>query len=341
MHLTRDAFLASLADLPEPDDAAIAAARTRQGELTKPAGSLGRLEEIALFMAGWQGRGVPRLDKVQAIVFAGNHGVAVRGVSAFPPAVTAQMVANFRSGGAAINALASACGAQLSVHALDLDRPTGDIAEEPALSEAECLAALQAGADSVDAQADLVFVGEMGIANTTPAAALCAAALGGTAAQWCGRGTGLDDKGVSRKVAAVEAALALHGEHCRDPFETLRRLGGREIAAMAGAILAARRHRIPVLLDGFIACASVAPLHVHAPGVLDHCLAAHRSAEGGHTRLLAAFGLDPLLDLGMRLGEGSGAAVAVQIVRSALAAHAQMATFAEAAVNAGSVASRP
>ncbi|MBH0114119.1 nicotinate-nucleotide--dimethylbenzimidazole phosphoribosyltransferase [Novosphingobium sp. YJ-S2-02] len=341
MHLTRDAFLASLADLPEPDDAAIAAARARQGELTKPARSLGRLEEIALFMAGWQGRGIPRLDTVQAIVFAGNHGVAARGVSAFPPAVTAQMVANFRSGGAAINALAAACGAQLSVHALDLDRPTGDIAEEPALSAAECLAALQAGADSVDAKADLVFVGEMGIANTTPAAALCAAALGGTASQWCGRGTGLDDKGVSRKVAAVEAALALHGEHCRDPFETLRRLGGREIAAMAGAILAARRHRIPVLLDGFIACASVAPFHVHAPGVLDHCLAAHRSAEGGHTRLLEAFGLDPLLDLGMRLGEGSGAAVAVQIVRSALGAHAQMATFAEAAVNAGSVAPQP
>lgn len=326
------AFAAALASLPGPDEAAIAAAAARQGQLTKPAGSLGRLEDIALFMAGWQGRERPSADRVRAGLFAGNHGVAARGVSAFPVEVTAQMVANFRAGGAAINALAGAGGADLAVVALELDRPTGDIASEPAMSVADCLAALNAGAALVSADTDLLFVGEMGIANTTPAAALCAQAFGGSAADWCGQGSGVDAAGVSRKVAAVGQALALHGPFCDTPFEALRRLGGREIAAMAGAILAARRLRVPVLLDGFICCAAIAPLVAAAPGFTDHCLAAHCSAEQAHARLLGHFGLDPLLRLNMRLGEGSGAAVAVQIVRAALAAHNQMATFAEAAV---------
>ncbi|ODU72135.1 MAG: nicotinate-nucleotide--dimethylbenzimidazole phosphoribosyltransferase [Novosphingobium sp. SCN 66-18] len=326
------AFGAALDALPQPDDAALAAGRARQAVLTKPAGSLGRLEEIALFMAGWQRRERPALDRVRATVFAGNHGVAARGVSAFPVEVTAQMVANFQAGGAAINALARACGAALSVVALDLDRPTGDIASAAAMSEEECLAALNAGAQGVAADTDLLFVGEMGIANTTPAAALCAQAFGGAAADWCGHGSGIDGPGVARKIAAVESALALHGEHCVTPFETLRRLGGREIAAMAGAILAARLLRVPVLLDGFICCAAIAPLVAARPTFTDHCLAAHCSAEQAHARLLGHFGLEPLLRLGMRLGEGSGAAVAVPLVRAALAAHNGMATFAEAAV---------
>lgn len=338
MPVTVEKVRKMLASLPEPDVYSLAAARVRQGALTKPPGSLGRLEEIAVFMAGWQGREKPVLDRVQALVFAGNHGVAARGVSAFPVEVTAQMVANFRADGAAINALAAACGASLSVYALDLDRPTGDICVEPAMSEEDCLEAFQTGADAVDPQAQLLFVGEMGIGNTTPAAALCAAALGGPAALWCGRGTGLDDAGVDRKVAAVEAAIALHKPYCGDPIEALRRLGGREIAAMAGAILKARMLRIPVLLDGYIACASLVPFHAHHPQVLDHCLAAHCSAESAHGRLLKRFDLDPLLNLGMRLGEGSGAAVAVQIVRSALAAHNAMATFAEAAVSERTIA---
>lgn len=327
------AFAAALAALPEANADAHSAALARQSRLTKPAGALGRLEDIAVFMAGWQGREKPTLDRVQAVVFAGNHGVAARGVSAYPPEVTVQMVANFEAGGAAINALTRACGAQLSVVALDLDRPTGDITVEPAMSVEDCLDALNRGAAALQADTELLFVGEMGIGNTTPAAALCALALGGTAADWIGRGTGVDAAGLSRKAEAVDTALTLHRADCTDAFETLRRLGGREIAAMAGAILAARLARIPVLLDGFIASAAIAPLVRDNPALTAHCIAAHCSAEAGHTRLLAAFGLEPLLQLGLRLGEGTGAALAVPLVRAALAAHTEMATFEEAAVS--------
>lgn len=328
-----DAFAQTLAQLPAPDAAARKAAAARQAELTKPAGSLGRLEEIAIFMAGWQGRERPVTDPVRATVFAGNHGVAAQGVSAFPVAVTAQMVANFQNGGAAINALCRAAGAELSVVALDLERPTADISTQAAMSVEECLAALNAGAATVVEGTGLLFVGEMGIGNTTPASALCAASFGGTGADWCGCGSGVDRDGVARKVRAVNSALALHAAHCTSPFETMRRLGGRELAAMVGAVLAARHMRVPVLLDGFIACAALAPLVAAQPAITDHCLAAHGSAEQAHAALLARFGLAPLLQLGMRLGEGSGAAVAVGIVRAALAAHNEMATFAEAAVS--------
>lgn len=329
---TRQAFGAALANLPSPNAASIAAAAARQTSLTKPAGSLGRLESIAIFMAGWQGRERPRINRIHAAIFAGNHGVSAQGVSAFPQQVTAQMVANFRRGGAAINALSGACGAELEIVALDLDRPTADITQAAAMTEAECLAALNGGARVVRDGIDLLLVGEMGIANTTPAAALCAQAFGGNATQWVGRGTGIDDAALARKCDAVTRALALHGARCDSPFETLRRLGGREIAAMAGAIVAARLRGVPVLLDGFICCAAIAPLAASAPMITAHCLAAHVSAEAAHGRLLGHLGLDPLLHLGMRLGEGSGAAVAAQIVRSALAAHDEMATFAEAAV---------
>ncbi|UXC93461.1 MULTISPECIES: nicotinate-nucleotide--dimethylbenzimidazole phosphoribosyltransferase [Sphingobium] len=328
----RAAFAAALADLSAPDAGATEAAAARQRVLTKPAGSLGRLEEIALFMAGWQGRERPRAERIRAAIFAGNHGVAARGVSAFPAEVTAQMVANFRHGGAAINALAQACGAELAVIALDLERPTEDICVAAAMSEADCLSAINAGAAAVEPGLDLLLLGEMGIANSTPAAALCAQAFGGAAAHWVGRGTGVDGDGLARKAEAVARALALHGAHCADAFETLRRLGGREIAALAGAVLAARMLRVPVMLDGFIGCAAVAPLAKDNPAIVGHCMAAHMSAEAGHERLLAALALEPLLRLDMRLGEGSGAAVAAQIVRSALAAHGGMATFAEAAV---------
>lgn len=331
-------FAAALRDLPGPDEPARAAAAARQAELTKPAGSLGRLEEIAIFMAGWQADPLPRDDRIAAVVFAGNHGCAARGISAFPAEVTAQMVANFRHGGAAINALAGACGAALDVVAIDIDRPTGDIAQAPAMSVEECLAALNAGAAALPDACDLFLPGEMGIGNTTPAAALCAATFGGGAMAWVGRGTGIDAETLARKRQTVDDALALHGPHCSDAFETLRRLGGREIAAMAGAVLAARHRRVPVMLDGFVACAALAPLFCDAPRVIDHCLAAHLSAEGAHGTLLNAMGLSPLLALEMRLGEGSGAAVAAQIVRSALAAHRSMASFAQAAVTARAAA---
>lgn len=324
-------FQSALATLPEPDAGAIEAAAVRQASLTKPAGSLGRLEEIALFMAGWQGHERLRADRIRAAIFAGNHGVAARGVSAFPASVTAQMVANFQAGGAAINALAGACGAELVIVPLALNKPTADICEAPAMTEAECLDALNAGAAVVQ-DCDLLFTGEMGIANTTPAAALCLQSFGGEAQDWTGRGTGIDAAALARKTQAVEIAHALHAPHCADAFETLRRLGGREIAAMAGAILAARMMRVPVLLDGFICGAAIAPLARDNRAITAHCLAAHCSAEAGHARLLEKLGLNPLLHLDLRLGEGSGAAVAAQLIRSALAAHAHMATFAEASV---------
>lgn len=328
-------FEAALRDLPRPDEAAIAAARARQMELTKPAGSLGRLEDIAVFLAGWQAREKPRLDRARAVVFAGNHGVTAQGISAFPAEVTHQMVANFMGGGAAINALSAAGGLELQVLPLDLDRPTQDFTQAPAMSEAECLAALSAGADMVEAGLDLFVPGEMGIGNTTAAAAICARTYGGGVAGWTGPGTGLDQAGMAHKRMVTERALALHADAPDTPFETLRRLGGREIAAMAGAILRARQLRVPVILDGFICCAAIAPIAAAVPSFTDHCIAGHCSAEPGHARLLERLGLAPLLNLGMRLGEGSGAAVAVQIVRAAVAAHARMATFAEAGVAAG------
>lgn len=328
-------FDAALSRLPRADESAIAAARARQAQLTKPAGSLGRLEDIALFLAGWQGRERPVLDSMRAAVFAGNHGIAAQGVSAFPPEVTAQMVANFANGGAAINALAGAAGLDLRVVPLHLDQPTCDFMTGPAMNEAECLAALSAGAEMVDPGLDLFVPGEMGIGNTSSAAALCARAFGGRVAEWVGPGTGLDAAGVAHKVAVIEAALAFHGDAPHTPFETLRRLGGREIAAMAGAVLRARQLRVPVVLDGLIGCSALAPLAATNPVITDHCLAGHCSAEPGHIRLLTRLGLDPLLRLGMRLGEGSGAAVAVQILRAAVAAHNGMATFAEAGVAGG------
>lgn len=327
------AFDAALADLPRPDAAAIATAQARQAQLTKPAGSLGRLEDIALFLAGWQQRERPLLEQARAVIFAGNHGVTAQCISAFPAAVTAQMVANFRAGGAAINALADVAGLDLHVAPLDIDQPTQDFTQAPAMSEAECLVAIAAGAAMVEPGLHLFVPGEMGIGNTTAAAALCARALGGDVADWAGPGTGLDAAGVQHKQAVIEAALALHADAPRTPFETLRRLGGREIAAMAGAMLRARQLRVPVLLDGFVCCAALAPLAAAAPEITAHCIAGHRSAEPGHGRLLARLGLDPLLDLGMRLGEGSGAAVAVPLIRAAVAVHGRMATFAEAGVS--------
>lgn len=331
---TPAAFEQALAALPAPDEAARAAAAARQAQLTKPPGSLGRLEDIALFVAGWHAAERPRITRGKAIVFAGNHGIVARGVSAFPAAVTAQMVANFANGGAAINALAASAGLALAVVPLDLDTPTADFTEAPAMGQEDCLAALNAGADAIDG-ADLVVLGEMGIGNSTTAATLAAASFGGSGADWVGPGTGVDTAGVNRKAHVVDTALAHHAGQLTTAFGTLRRVGGREIAAIAGAILAARLARVPVILDGFIGTSAVAPLARVAPGIIDHCLAGHVSAEPGHHRLLNQLGLTPLLALDMRLGEGSGAAVATHIVRAALAAHDGMATFAEAGVAAG------
>ena len=327
------AFRDALATMPSGNQAAHTAARERQAQLTKPPGSLGRLEDVACFLAAWQGTARPHVGAGHAVVFAGNHGVAALGVSAYPIDVTAQMVANFQAGGAAINALTHAAGLSLAVVPLELDRPTADFTTGAAMDEADCLAALNAGAAALPEGCDLLVLGEMGIANSTAAAALAARSFGGGGKDWVGPGTGVHGDALARKIQVVDAGLARHASALHDPFETLRRVGGRETAAIAGAVLAARLRRVPVMLDGFICCAAVAPLAAAHPDIVDHCLAAHRSAEPGHARLLARLGLDPLLDLGMRLGEGSGAATAVLLLHAALAAHDDMATFAEAGVS--------
>lgn len=324
-------FAALLRDLPGPDAGAAAAARARDATLTKPPGALGRLEEVAAWYCGWRNDPRAWVQRPQVVVFAGNHGVVAQGVSVFPPEVTAQMVANFEAGGAAINQLAEVVGARLDVRALELDRPTGDITTGPAMSEADCVAALTAGWDAVDPEADLFVAGEMGIGNTTPAAAIALALYGGMAEDWTGRGTGLDDEGLAHKARVVERAVAANLE--RGGLSVLAALGGRELAAMAGAITRARTLRIPVLLDGFICTAAAACLEAERLGALDHALAAHVSSEPGHARLLDRLGKGPLLSLGLRLGEGSGAALGMGVMRAALACHSGMATFAEAGVS--------
>jgi nicotinate-nucleotide--dimethylbenzimidazole phosphoribosyltransferase len=326
-------FRAALMAAPVPEDGTEAAARARQGQLTKPPGSLGRLEELAVWYATWRGTPRPELERPQIVIFAGNHGIAARGVSAFPAEVTAQMVANFQAGGAAINQLARAAGARLDVVPLSLDQPTADFTEGPAMTGQAFIEALSAGWDAVDPSSDLLVVGEMGIGNTTSAAAIALALFGGTPDDWVGRGTGVEEAGLQRKAAAVAAGVARHGSGT--PFDILRCLGGREIAAMAGAMARARVERIPLLLDGFIACAAAAVLHQAVPGALDHAVAGHLSAEGAHANLLARLGKKPVLSLDMRLGEGSGAAVAIGILKGAVACQTGMATFAEAGVSGG------
>ncbi len=326
-------FRALLSAAPSFDTAAKAGAEERNGQLTKPPGALGRLEDLAIWYASWRANPRPSIENPQVIIFAGNHGVCARGVSAFPPEVTVQMVANFEHGGAAINQLSKAFGADMSVVSLSLDTPTADFTTAPAMSEDEVVDALVAGWTAVKDTSDLLVVGEMGIGNTTAAAAVAAALFGGDAADWTGRGTGVDDDGLNRKTAAVADGLALHADLIADPLEALRCLGGRELAAMAGAIARARSLRIPVILDGFICTASAAALECAVAGSLDHTVAGHVSAEGAHAKLLAHLNKAPLLNLGLRLGEGSGAALAIGVLKGAIACHSGMLTFAEAGVS--------
>jgi nicotinate-nucleotide--dimethylbenzimidazole phosphoribosyltransferase len=242
------------------------------------------------------------------------------------------MVANFTAGGAAINQICKTFDISLKVYELALEKPTGDITREPALDEKACAATMAFGMEALASEPDLLVLGEMGIGNTTPAAAIYHALFNGEAEEWVGRGAGVDDEGLRRKADAVRAAVARHKQHLSDPLEILARLGGREIAAIAGAILAARLRRTPVLLDGFVVCSAAAVLLALDDSALDHCLAAHVSAERAHRHALKLIGKTPLLDLGMRLGEGSGGALAVGIVKAAVACHNGMATFAEAGV---------
>ena len=328
-------FSALLEDLPAPDGAALEAARARDSQLTKPPGALGRLEDLALWYCGWRGDARARIQSPQVIIFAGNHGVTAQGISAFPAEVTAQMVANFQSGGAAVNQLAGVVGARMDVHALALDTPTQDMTIGPAMSEAEVVRALKTGWDAVDAASDLLVVGEMGIGNTTSAAAIALALFGGDAAGWTGRGTGLAPEAMGHKAEVVARAVAANPSAQDNGLEALRCLGGRELAAMVGAILRARGLSIPLILDGFICSAAAACLERAKVGALDHAVAGHVSAEPGHVRLLALLGKEPILSLGMRLGEGSGGTLAIGILQGALACHSGMASFAEAGVSTG------
>jgi nicotinate-nucleotide--dimethylbenzimidazole phosphoribosyltransferase len=324
-----------LRELPGPDQAAVTEVVRRQAELTKPAGSLGRLEEIAEWLAAWQGRASPKVERPRIAVFAGAHGVAARGVSAYPSEVTGQMVKNFLDGGAAINQLATAIDADLRIYELDLAHPTDDFTQGPAMSEERAANAMAYGMMAAEPGIDVLCLGEMGIANTTAAATLCAALFGGSGADWAGPGTGVQGKAFTHKVAVIDEALAHHRAliAARDPLALLAAVGGEELAAIAGAVLAARMGRIPVLLDGYACTAAAAVLHAMDRRALDHCLVAHRSAEPGHTRLLEAIGQRPLLDFGMRLGEASAAALAVPLLKAAAACHNGMATFAQAGVS--------
>ncbi|MFY0595706.1 MAG: nicotinate-nucleotide--dimethylbenzimidazole phosphoribosyltransferase [Cognatishimia sp.] len=330
---TLDAFRKLLSDAPVSDAKALGEAEARNGQLTKPPGALGRLEDLAIWYAGWRANPRPEIANPQVIVFAGNHGVTTQGVSAFPAEVTEQMVLNFQHGGAAINQLSRAAGATLSVHALDLDTPTADFTKGPAMSEAEVVAALQTGWNAVDEATDLLVVGEMGIGNTTSGAAILNALYGGEAADWVGRGTGVDDAGLANKERVVTEGLAANPD--RAGLEVLRCLGGRELAAMAGAIAKARSARIPVILDGFICTAAAATLAAEINTALDHAVAGHVSAEAAHFNVLKNLGKEPLLAMNMRLGEASGGALAINILKSAVACHSGMATFAEAGVSDG------
>lgn len=332
---TLDEFEALFRDAKPADSEAILAATERNNQLTKPPQALGRLEDLAIWYAGWRGTDRPSIKSPQVVIFAGNHGVAARGVSAFPPEVTAQMVLNFEHGGAAINQLSKAFGAKMDVHALSLDTPTADFTAAPAMSESEVVEALAIGWNAVDPDADLLVAGEMGIGNTTSASAILAAIYGGDAAEWTGRGTGVDDGALAAKIAVVNAGLAQHPETQNAPLEALRCLGGREIAAMTGAIARARVERIPVILDGFICCSAAAVLNEMNSITLDHAVAGHVSAEGAHGAVLKNLGKEPLLDLGLRLGEGSGAALAIGVLIGAVACHSGMSTFAEAGVSDG------
>jgi nicotinate-nucleotide--dimethylbenzimidazole phosphoribosyltransferase len=334
------------------DDAAAEAARVHQDDLTKPPGSLGRLEELAVRLAAVRGRDARPLGPCAVLVCAGDHGVAARGVSAYPAEVTPQMVANFLGGGAAINVIARVAGARVVVLdagvAADLPehpgllarkvrRGTGDIVAGPAMTRDEARAAVEAGIEAAWALADegveALAVGDMGIGNTTAASAVVAAITGRPAAEVVGRGTGVDEAGLARKREAVAAAVARAGADPGDGLGVLAEVGGLEIAAIAGAVIGAASRRMLCVLDGHPATAAALAACLIAPGAVDYCVAGHRSAERGHGVALEHLGLRPLLDLDLRLGEGSGAALALHLVRVAAALSAEMATFSSAGVS--------
>lgn len=326
-----DDIRALIAQMPAASDECVALIRQRNAELVKPVGSLGRLEAIVEWLAAWQGRSQPRIDRPTVVVFAANHGVAARNVSASPAAATRQMLETYAAGGGAINQICATHGLGFKVFDLALDIPTADIAQDAALDEKAAAATFAFGMEAISGGVDLLCLGEMGAGGEVSAAAIFAALYGGAGADWITPGSG-DEAMRARQIAAVDAALALHRNHVADPLELMRRLGGREICAIAGAIVAARMERVPVILDGLGVTAAAAILHRMNPAALDHCIAGHVAPQNGHAAALQKLGMTPLLDLGIALGEASGAALAAGVVRAALACHVDMATRAQAGV---------
>jgi nicotinate-nucleotide--dimethylbenzimidazole phosphoribosyltransferase len=330
---TLNEIRALLRELPGPDLEAGTTTILRERTLTKPAGALGRLEDLTHWLATWQAKHPPVINHPRTAVFAGNHGVAARGVSAYPSSVTAQMVENFIAGGAAINQLVADVDGDLRVYEMALETPTADFTQMPALSEEATARAIAYGMMAVEPGVDLLALGEMGIGNSTVAAALCLGLFGGEAADWVGPGTGVDAEGLARKAAVITEGVTRHKAAMTDPFEVLRTVGGNEFAAIVGAILAARLARVPVVLDGFACTAAAAVLFAADRRALDHCIVGHLSPEPGHARLLQHIGKEPILNLGMRLGEGTGATLAIHVLKAAIACHTGMATFEEAKVS--------
>ena len=334
------------------DEAAMAAAKSRQGMLTKPAGSLGRLEELSIQLAGITGQNIPSIKDKVIITMAGDHGVVAEGVSAFPQEVTPQMVLNFLHGGAAINVLARHVGARITIVdmgvAADMEphpslvvkkiaHGTANMAIGPAMTREQAEQAILAGVEVVKGEIakglDIVGTGDMGIGNTTPSAAIAAALTGIEPAKLAGRGTGVDDEGLKRKIDAIERALAVNNPNPEDGLDVLAKVGGFEIGGLAGVILGAAAHRKPVMVDGFISTAAAMIAVTIAPAVRPYLISAHRSQEYGHSQMVAWLGLKPLVDLDFRLGEGTGAALGISFAEAACRILAEMATFAEAGVS--------
>ena len=309
----------SLQSLPGEDERARDTVRERARHLLRPVGSMQRMDEIASWMAAWQSSASPSAERVVASVFASDHGVSVAGVSGYPAEVFQPMLDAYRAGHSTIAAFAKVVGAQVVAIDVGVGKPTGDIRTEAAMDHTRFDAAATAGRDAVmNLDADLLVIGEIGIGNTTSAAAVAAALAGGEVAAWVGRGTGVDDQGLQRKQAAVRESLArIVG--VLDPLEVLREVGGTDMVAMAAAILAARQRNLPVVIDGYVVTAAALPLTIVAPSAIDHCMVGHCSTEPGHRKLLDRLGKEPLLDLHMRLGEGTGAMAAVPIIQMACA----------------------
>ena len=340
------------ARIPELDEAAMQAARTRQDALTKPPGSLGRLEELTVQLAGISAENLPSVTNKVIITMAGDHGVVAEGVSAFPQEVTSQMVQNFLHGGAAINVLARYVGARITVvdmgvaadlppHPLLVDKKiaagTANIVEGPAMTREQAERAIQAGIEVLESEVasglDIVGTGDMGIGNTTPSAAIASVLTGIEPARIAGRGTGVDDEGLKRKVDAIARALAINNPDPHDGLDVLAKVGGFEIGGLAGVILGAAANRKPVMVDGFISTAAAMIAVTIAPGVRPYLISAHRSQEFGHNQMVAWLGLKPLVDFDLRLGEGTGAALGICIAEAACKLLAEMATFEEAGVS--------